>query len=46
MARVAVETSRDPTTHNLWPFEVVIAGGIGLIAGALGVGITRLAQRL
>jgi hypothetical protein len=46
MARVVVETSRDPTTHNLWPFEVVIAGGIGLIAGALGVGITRLAQRL
>ena len=46
LARVAVETSRDPTSHNLWPFEVVIAGGIGLIAGLAGVLTTRLVQRL
>jgi multisubunit Na+/H+ antiporter MnhG subunit len=24
IARVAVETSRDPTSHNLWPLEVII----------------------
>lgn len=23
--RIAVETTADPTTHNLWPFEVIIA---------------------
>jgi uncharacterized membrane protein YfcA len=46
LVRVAVETSRDPTSHNLWPFEVVIAGGIGLTGALLGVGAARLAQRL
>lgn len=35
MARVVVETSRDPTSHNLWPFEIIIATGVGL-AAALG----------
>jgi hypothetical protein len=34
MARVVVDTARDPTSHNLWPFEVVIAFMVGL-AGAL-----------
>jgi uncharacterized membrane protein HdeD (DUF308 family) len=46
LARVAVETSHDPTSHNLWPFEAVIAGGLGLIAGLVGVLIARLVQRL
>src|SRR5262245_5493944 len=46
LARVMVETSRDPTSHNLWPFEVVILGGIGLVAGLIGVTLARLAQRL
>lgn len=35
MARIAVETASDPTSHNLWPFEIVIAAGVGLFA-ALG----------
>jgi len=35
MARIAFETASDPTSHNLWPFEVVIAAGVGLLA-ALG----------
>jgi hypothetical protein len=42
VGRVAVETSRDPTSHNLWPFEVIIAGGIGGFAAALGVTLARL----
>lgn len=46
MGRVAVETSRDPTSHNLWPFEVVIAGGMGLAGGLLGVLAARLVERL
>jgi len=45
LLRVAVETARDPTSHNLWPFEVVIAGGIGLMAATIGVGMARLLQR-
>lgn len=46
MGRVEVETSRDPTSHNLWPIEVVMAGGIGLAAATIGVGAARLGQRL
>jgi hypothetical protein len=45
LGRVVVETTGDPTRHNLWPFEVVIAGVIGLAAGAIGVTIARLLQR-
>lgn len=35
MARIAFETASDPTSHNLWPVEIVIAAGVGLLA-ALG----------
>jgi hypothetical protein len=44
MVRVLVETTADPTSHNLWPFEVVIALVIGLVcslAGALGGSLLR-----
>jgi hypothetical protein len=34
MARVVIDTMRDPTSHNLWPFEMVIAFMVGL-AGAV-----------
>ena len=36
--RVAAETSVDPTSHNLWPLEILIAAGLGLclaLGGAL-----------
>jgi hypothetical protein len=46
LGRVAVDTSRDPTSHDLWPFEVVIAGGIGLVAGLAGVLVARVVQRI
>jgi hypothetical protein len=46
LVRVAVETMRDPTSHNLWPFEVVIAGGIGLVGGLVGVAAARGVKRL
>jgi hypothetical protein len=35
-ARVVVEAVLDPTSHNLWPFEVVIALVIGLICASVG----------
>lgn len=46
LARIGFETARDPTSHNLWPFEVIIAGGFGLAAGLAGVALARAAQRL
>jgi hypothetical protein len=46
VARIAVETGRDPASHNLWPFEVVVVAGFGLLAGLLGVGMARTLQRL
>jgi hypothetical protein len=36
MARVAVDTAADPTSHNLWPFELVIAAFVGIFAAAVG----------
>jgi hypothetical protein len=49
MARVLVDTSSDPTSHNLWPFEAAIACGVGFacsLAGAIaGGGLAMLAAR-
>jgi hypothetical protein len=36
LLRVAVETAGDPTSHNLWPLEVVIAGALGLACALAG----------
>jgi hypothetical protein len=36
VARVAVDTIHDPTSHNLWPFEVIIASVVGLLASSAG----------
>ena len=41
-ARVLWDCAQDPTSHNLWPFEVVIALLVGLavaFAGALAGGL-------
>ena len=36
--RIIVDTARDPTSHNLWPFEILIFGSVALaIIGALKV---------
>jgi hypothetical protein len=42
---VVVDGIKDPTSHNLWPFEVVIVLVAGAIAGAAGLLIARLALR-
>ena len=35
-ARVVFDGIRDPTSHNLWPIELVIATVVGLIASSAG----------
>ena len=27
VGRIVVDTSRDPTSHNLWPFEIILYSG-------------------
>jgi hypothetical protein len=42
MARVIVETSQDPTSHNLWPLELIVASAVGLavsLVGSLAAGL-------
>lgn len=46
LARVLVEATRDPATHNLWPFELVLAAGPGLLAGGAGALAGALVARL
>ena len=36
LARIAVDTAKDPTSHNLWPFEFVIAAVIGVLCSSAG----------
>ena len=31
LVRIAVDTAKDPTSHNLWPFEFIIAAVIGVL---------------
>ena len=46
VVRVAWETAADPTTHNLWPFEVIVAGFFGMLSGLIGVLLARGVQRV
>lgn len=36
LTRIAVDTAKDPTSHNLWPFEVIIAAVIGVLCASAG----------
>lgn len=42
MLRILIGVARDPTSHNLWPFEILMAGALS--AGAILV--LSLARRL
>jgi ABC-type branched-subunit amino acid transport system permease subunit len=44
--RVQVDVMRDSTSHNLWPFEVVIAVFVGGVAALAGTLLGTLALRL
>jgi hypothetical protein len=41
VVRILVDTARDPTSHNLWPFEILMAGAASLVV----VGALALARR-
>jgi len=36
LAKVAWDVAGDPTSHNLWPFELVIALGVAAVPAVLG----------
>ncbi len=40
--RIVVGVWRDPTSHNLWPLEIVWTGGIV----AFAIGVLRVVRRL
>ena len=46
LARVEVETARDPTSHNLWPLEVIIAVVVGVLCSSAGAVAVSLFARL
>jgi len=33
--RIVIDTARDPTSHNLWPFEILMAGALSAALTAL-----------
>ena len=40
--RILIDTARDPTSHNLWPFEILMVGTGAL----LSIGVLKLLRRL
>lgn len=44
--RVVVETAQDPTDHNLWPFELILAALFSLVAVVPGLLIGAIVRRL
>lgn len=44
-ARIVAECSLDPTSHNLWPFEIVltlfVSAPLALLGAAAGAGLDR-----
>lgn len=46
MARVVADGMRDPTSHNLWPFEIVMAAAFGFTLAFLAGLFGRLLRRM
>lgn len=47
LGRVLLDTAEDPTSHNLWPLEVVLAvmiSALAALAGTTVAGIVRWAR--
>lgn len=40
--RILVDTRRDPTSHNLWPFEIVFGTAVALAALGLLYAVQRM----
>jgi hypothetical protein len=36
LARVIVEAAADPTSHNLWPLELIIPAVAGIVCSSVG----------
>ena len=34
LARVVIDAAKDPTSHNLWPLEFIIAAEVGIICSS------------
>lgn len=45
LARVIVEVVSDPTSHNLWPLEIILSAGPGFLAAAAGALVGGLVAR-
>ncbi len=45
IVRIAFDTIANPTTHNLWPLEILIATGIGLLTAGGGAVLGSLFLR-
>jgi hypothetical protein len=45
MIRVVVDTMQDPTDHNLWPFELIFAAVVSLVAVVPGLLVGALVRR-
>lgn len=43
--RIAFDTVRDPTSHNLWPFEILQAGVLSVVVTAALWGVRKLTGR-
>jgi hypothetical protein len=41
VTRIVIDVRRDPTTHNLWPMEVLLAA----VGGIIGLGIIASFRR-
>jgi hypothetical protein len=46
LARIVFDVVREPTTHNLWLFEIAIAGTLGFACAACGAAAAWLLTRL
>jgi len=46
LVRVVVEMAGEPTSHNLWPFEVVLAGLFGFSIAYAAGGLGWLCRRI
>jgi hypothetical protein len=46
LPRIAVDTAKDPTSHNLWPFDFIIAAVLGALCSSAGALVGSLPARL
>jgi hypothetical protein len=46
LLRVAVETAADPTSHNLWPFEIIIGSIVSALCAFAGALVGSIISKL